>query len=163
MPIPITHRHRLVYHFTLLDNLPGIIQGGLLSPNAQRRQRATHRSIAEQGIQAGRARMRVPCGPGGVVHDYVPFYFTNLSPMLQSVVKGTYQPANGRARKRRICLHPPAESHTPTDQELYNMPLYAHPAIFIFIITHTTSESSIRRRGWWHASCCHPSGWQSHL
>lgn len=86
MPIPVSHQHRLAYHFTLLDNLPGIIQGGLLSPNEQRRQQITHRSIAEQGIQARRARMRVPCGPGGVVHDYVPFYFTSLSPMLQAVI-----------------------------------------------------------------------------
>lgn len=88
---------------------------------------------------------------------------TSASRFSQWHRKGTHPPANGRARKRRICLHPPAESHTPTDQELYNMPLYAHPAIFIFIITHTTSGSSIRRRGGWHASCCHPSGWQSHL
>lgn len=86
MPIPAEHRYRLAYHFTLLDNLPGIISDGLLAPNEQSRRHVTHRSIAERGIQARRARMQVPCGPGGVVHDYVPFYFTGLSPMLQAVI-----------------------------------------------------------------------------
>ncbi len=31
--------------------------------------------------------MVVPCGPGGVVHDYVPFYFCRLSSMLLAVVR----------------------------------------------------------------------------
>jgi hypothetical protein len=86
MPIPPEHSYRLAYHFTLLDNLPGIISGGLLAPNEQRRQNVAHRSIAEESIQARRSRMPVTCGPGGVVHDYVPFYFTSLSPMLQAVI-----------------------------------------------------------------------------
>jgi hypothetical protein len=30
----------------------------------------------------------VPCGPGGSLHDYVPFYFTKLSPMLFTINKG---------------------------------------------------------------------------
>ncbi|MGQ7112742.1 DarT ssDNA thymidine ADP-ribosyltransferase family protein, partial [Escherichia sp. TWPC-MK] len=37
------------------------------------------------GKQHRRSEMRVTCGPGGVVHDYVPFYFTKRSPMLLKV------------------------------------------------------------------------------
>ena len=30
--------------------------------------------------------MKVPCGPNGCVHGYVPFYFGSVSPMLLGVV-----------------------------------------------------------------------------
>jgi|JI10StandDraft_1071094.scaffolds.fasta_scaffold403558_2 hypothetical protein len=40
------------------------------------------RSIAHEDIRTLRARKKVPVGPGGVLHDYVPFYFGERSPML---------------------------------------------------------------------------------
>ena len=46
----------------------------------------THHSIAISDIQKVRSGMQVTCGPKGVVHDYVPFYFTKLSLMLLNVV-----------------------------------------------------------------------------
>lgn len=88
MPIPVDHQLRFAYHFTHLDNLPGILKHGLLSPNEQRRRRIKHHSIAEKGIQDRRAEMQVTCGPRGVVHDYVPFYFCKRSRMLLRVVNG---------------------------------------------------------------------------
>ena len=30
----------------------------------------------------------VPCGPGGTIHDYVPFYFAPRSPMLYTINRG---------------------------------------------------------------------------
>jgi hypothetical protein len=30
----------------------------------------------------------IPCGPGGTIHDYVPFYFGYLSPMLLNLKTG---------------------------------------------------------------------------
>ena len=86
MPISKEHKDRFVYHFTHLDNLPGLIEHGLLSPNEQKRLNLGHKSIAIQEIQNRRASMKVTCGPGGVVHDYVPFYFCTRSSMLLSVV-----------------------------------------------------------------------------
>lgn len=86
MPIPQEHAHRGLYHFTHLDNLPRLLQTGFLANNHPNFPRNAHRSIAEQNIQSRRAHMVVPCGPGGVVHDYVPLYFGSLSPMLLSVI-----------------------------------------------------------------------------
>ncbi|MEL6933784.1 MAG: DarT ssDNA thymidine ADP-ribosyltransferase family protein [Pseudomonadota bacterium] len=85
MPIPAPHSNRFFYHFTHIDNLPGLLETGLLAkghPNFPK----DVRSIAAEGIQARRSQMDVTCGPGGVVHDYVPFYFGSLSPMLLGVI-----------------------------------------------------------------------------
>ncbi len=86
MPIPDEHNSRHIYQFTHLDNLPDILQHGLLSYNEKERRGISHISIASSSIQDRRAVMDVPVGPGGVVHDYVPFYFCSRSPMLLSVV-----------------------------------------------------------------------------
>lgn len=86
MPIPAEHSTRFIYHFTLIDNLPGILEHGFNSPNKQRSLGLSHKSIAHQGIQFRRSTMPVTCGPGGVVHDYVPFYMCKRSSMLLAVV-----------------------------------------------------------------------------
>jgi hypothetical protein len=31
---------------------------------------------------------RIPCGPGGTIHDYVSFYFGYLSPMMLNLKTG---------------------------------------------------------------------------
>jgi len=41
-----------------------------------------YRTIHDVNVQAVRHMCTIPCGPGGVIHDYVPFYFGPLSPML---------------------------------------------------------------------------------
>lgn len=87
MTIPPEHAKRHAYHSTHLENLPGILEHGFLSCNEQERLGLTHHSIALGKIQARRAEMEVTCGPGGVVHDYVPLYFTKLSPMLLAQVR----------------------------------------------------------------------------
>ena len=85
MPIPVSHAHRYVYHFTHIDNLHSLLKHGFLSNNHPQFPKK-HRSIAATGIQKRRAEMRVTCAPGGFVHDYVPLYFGSVSPMLLSVV-----------------------------------------------------------------------------
>lgn len=86
MPIPEQYQGRHIYHFTHIDNLPDILQHGLLSYNEKKRRGIQHVSIAANSIQQRRAAMRVTVPPGGVVHDYVPFYFGSLSPMLLAVI-----------------------------------------------------------------------------
>lgn len=86
MPIPSQHARRFVYHTTHILNLEGILGNGILSYNEQRARGIEHYSIAADTIQMRRARMTATAGPGGVVHDYTPLYFTKLSPMLLQVV-----------------------------------------------------------------------------
>ena len=86
MPIPAAHANRLIYHFTHIDNLPGLLLTGFLANNHPKFPKGGHRSVAEKGIQQRRADLKVPCGLGGVVHDYVPLYFGSLSLMLLRVI-----------------------------------------------------------------------------
>ncbi len=74
-----------VYHFTHLANLPGILAMGSLRCHSQAE---TVTDVADEGIKSSRTRKRVPCGPGGFICDYVPFYFASRSPMLFRIDRG---------------------------------------------------------------------------
>ena len=80
--IPEEHKWRYFFHMTDIDNLESILEHGLLCTNEKNRLGIKHTNIANNAIQERRAEMRVPCGHGGVVHDYVPFYWTSVNPML---------------------------------------------------------------------------------
>lgn len=83
MNIPEEYRGRFFYHFTHVDNIDSIVENGaLLSTNLKKKYGISHHNIANVDIQNRRSEMKVPVGPGGVVHDYVPFYFTSINPML---------------------------------------------------------------------------------
>lgn len=86
MAIPNAHANRLIYHFTLIDNQPSLLHTGFLANNHPKFPKNAHRSVAARSIQHRRAEMEVTCGPGGVVHDYVPLYFGSRSLMLLSVL-----------------------------------------------------------------------------
>lgn len=47
-----------------------------------------YRSIHDAEIQTARHACPIPCGPGGVITDYVPFYFGHRSPMLYRLHTG---------------------------------------------------------------------------
>lgn len=81
-----------IYRITHINNLPGILQRGrICAPNTTPDDGLTYKAIHHQSIQAQRAATPVPCGPGGVIHDYVPFYFATHSPMLYVIHKGNVQ------------------------------------------------------------------------
>jgi hypothetical protein len=84
MPLPPAYQSVEAFHFLHLSNLASVCQHGLLSCNEQQRRGIQHRSVAL--AQHRRAQLPVTTGPGGVVHDYVPFYFCKRSPMLLNVV-----------------------------------------------------------------------------
>ncbi len=79
-----------LYHITHVDNLPGIIEsGGLLANNNVAG--GGYVNIAHESIQRRRHSKQVPCGPGGLLHDYAPFYLGRKSPMLFAISKGTVE------------------------------------------------------------------------
>ena len=59
MAIPSDHANRLIYHFTLIDNLPSLLETGILANNHPEFRGSKHRSIAEPGIQLRRAKMGI--------------------------------------------------------------------------------------------------------
>ena len=89
-----TPRRGLLFHFTHINNLTSIATLGLASDNHVQADGRLTTEVGQPGIKAPRRERPVPCGPGGVVADYVPFYFAARSPMLGSIHSGrvpTYQ------------------------------------------------------------------------
>jgi len=84
-----------IYHITHIANLPAILrEDGLLCDAEAERRGLCAQSIAYDTIKERRKRRRVQTlrgesvAAGGVVADYVPFYFCNRSPMLGAIHKG---------------------------------------------------------------------------
>ncbi len=89
MPIPMP---TYLYHLTHINNLESIIHcNGCLSYNEKQKRAIDHQNIAFNHIQERRARKQVPCGPGGVLHDYVPFFFAPRPPMLYTIYRGNVE------------------------------------------------------------------------
>ena len=81
-----------IYHITHLQNLPAILASGeLLSDSGIRARNLVPTSIAHGHIKERRARTIIDLPPGGVVSDYVPFYFCPRSPMLYAIHGGSVQ------------------------------------------------------------------------
>lgn len=78
-----------LYRFIHLDNLDLLLQrGGLHAPNHTPNDGLVYHTIHDEAVQAGRHVTAIPCGPGGTVHDYVPFYFGTHSPMMLQLKTG---------------------------------------------------------------------------
>ena len=84
-----------IYHITHVDNLHRVLEEGELVCDAESaRRQLCQQSIAYETLKERRARTQVVCNDGGSVAaggmlaDYVPFYFTNRSPMLFVIHKG---------------------------------------------------------------------------
>lgn len=78
-----------LYRFIHLDNLELLLRrGGLHAPNSTPEDGLVYRTIHDETVQVGQHVTTIPCGPGGTVHDYVPFYFGPHSPMLLQLKSG---------------------------------------------------------------------------
>lgn len=77
-----------VYHFTRVEHLPTILQSGLLCDRQAQAAGLLTIEVGNTGIKARRVDREVPVRPGGVVADYVPFYFAPRSPMMYAIERG---------------------------------------------------------------------------
>lgn len=86
MPMPQPVR---LFHITAIGNLAAMCSAGaLLSKTHCAAAGLDYQNIAHGGAQGVRAGKQVTSGPGGSVHDYVPFYFAPRSPMLSAIHNG---------------------------------------------------------------------------
>lgn len=91
MPRPVPTR---LYHFTHVSHLATIVRDGLLCDAQAHVGDRLRIEVGNREIKTQRRQRPVLCGPGGVVADYVPFYFAPRSPMLYAIKGGnvpTYQ------------------------------------------------------------------------
>ncbi|AOS65633.1 type II toxin-antitoxin system toxin DNA ADP-ribosyl transferase DarT [Actinoalloteichus hymeniacidonis] len=76
-------------HFTHVANLPAILQSGVLKSDSHvQTESIMITECADISIKERRRSVEVPIPPGGVVADYVPFYFAPRSPMMYSISRG---------------------------------------------------------------------------
>ena len=72
-----------------VDSLRTLLQrGGLHAANQTPKDGLPYRMIHNVEIQGRRHIGSIPCGPCGTLHDYIPFYFGYLSPMLFQLKTG---------------------------------------------------------------------------
>jgi hypothetical protein len=60
----------------------------LHAPNHVPADSLQYRACLDVEVQTARLNVQIPCGLGGVIHDYVPFYFGYLSPMMFKLKTG---------------------------------------------------------------------------
>jgi len=86
MPVPSpTPIYRIIH----IDNLELCLKRRVLyAPNFEPDDGLEYRTIHNTSIQRTRQSFCLQCGPCGVVHDYVPFYFGYLSPMMLQLKTG---------------------------------------------------------------------------
>jgi hypothetical protein len=93
MPMPVpTPIFRMVH----VDNLATLLERkGLHAPNNQPADCRAYRFIHDEEMQRRRQVRPLPCGPRGVIHDYVSFYLGPRSPMLLRLQTGRVQGYRG--------------------------------------------------------------------
>lgn len=78
-----------LYHITHVDNISSIMECGALYCDADRAKwGVTPLEIGDPRLKQKRLRKKVDVPPGGVLADYVPFYFAPRSPMLSYIAHG---------------------------------------------------------------------------
>ena len=93
-----------VFHFTRVEHRPTIIESGLHCDRRAQAEGVLAIEVGNTDVKALRSTRSVSLDPGGVVADYVPFYFAPRSPMLYVISRGgvpSYQ--DGQHRIIYLC------------------------------------------------------------
>ncbi len=77
----------LIFRITHIANVPWILDHGLHCRNTAERD-PNYVEIGNLELIEKRTSRHVPIAPGGVLSDYIPFYFTPHSPMLYNIKTG---------------------------------------------------------------------------
>ncbi len=78
-----------ILRFTHIENLSIFLnRNGLHAPNHVPSDGQIYKAAHNLELQAARSKTPIPCGPGGTIHDYVPFYFGERSPMMLRLRSG---------------------------------------------------------------------------
>lgn len=93
-----------LFRMTHIENLRIILKDGMYAPNVRRY--PEYINIGDESLIEQRGEFQVPIAPGGVLSDYVPFYFGGHSPMLLNIKTGH---RGIRQREQReivyVCTH----------------------------------------------------------
>lgn len=77
----------LIWRIVHRDNLPWILSNGLYCGNSSMKL-SGWTSLGNPELIVKRANHPVQLPPGGLLNDYIPFYFTPFSPMLRNIHTG---------------------------------------------------------------------------
>jgi hypothetical protein len=83
----LTPENGRIFRIAHIDNVPWILEHGLHCRNSSKRD-PNYVEIGNPELIEKRTHRAVPIAPGGGLSDYIPFYFTPLSPMLYNIKTG---------------------------------------------------------------------------
>jgi hypothetical protein len=92
-----------IYHILPVDRLSSVLAQGRLYSDAEVRRRGLGgTTVGMQKLKDDRLTLPVPCHPGTMVGDYVPFYFCSRSVMLYLLHKGNHENLDYRGGQEPI-------------------------------------------------------------
>lgn len=91
----------LIWRIVHRDNLPWILDNGVHCKNSAV-QDPNFVAIGNADLIDRRSNRIVPVAPGGMLSNYVPFYFTPFSPMMYNIYTGRGEVA--KRRNEEICI-----------------------------------------------------------
>jgi hypothetical protein len=124
MALEINQDRARIFRVTHIDNVPWILENGLHAKNSPQSD-PDFRAIGNQELIDKRTAREVPVEPGGVLSDYVPFYFTPHSMMLYNIHTGYGEVSQVANKDLVFCvtsIHVLAEQEKPfafTDRHAY--------------------------------------------